>query len=154
MKRRMVLSLIAAGVLVVAGGIGVLGLQTNAQASEITVYKDPNCGCCGYWVDHVEAAGFDVVVRDIPDLGRIKAELDVPKDLHSCHTATVDGYVIEGHVPAADIKRLLSERPEAQGIAVPGMPIGSPGMEQGSMREPYDVILFGADGERSVFARH
>lgn len=154
MKRRTVLSLIAVGVLVGTGGVGLLGLQTSAQAAEITVYKDPNCGCCGQWVDHVEAAGFAVTVHDTRDLGRIKAELGVPEDLHSCHTATVDGYIVEGHVPAADIKRLLADRPEAHGIAVPGMPIGSPGMEQESRREPYRVILFQINGNRSVFARH
>lgn len=152
--RRMVLALIAVGVLAVTGGVASFGLQTSAQAAEITVYKDPNCGCCGKWVDHLKAAGFTVTVHDTADLGRIKAKHEVPEDLYSCHTAIIDGYVIEGHVPAADIKRLLSERPDAQGIAVPGMPIGSPGMEQGSRREPYDVILFGKGGERSVFARH
>ncbi|MFW6027238.1 MAG: DUF411 domain-containing protein [bacterium] len=151
--RRMVLSLIAVGVLAVTGGVA-FGFETSARAAEMTVYKDPNCGCCDRWVDHVKAAGFAVTVHDTADLGRIKAKFEVPEDLYSCHTATVDGYLIEGHVPASDIKRLLSERPEAQGIAVPGMPIGSPGMEQGSRRETYDVILFGTDGERSVFARH
>ncbi|WP_422023211.1 DUF411 domain-containing protein [Pyruvatibacter mobilis] len=154
MKRRTVLALITAGVLVVTGGVAFLGFQPSARAAEITVYKDPNCGCCGQWVNHVKAAGFAVTVKNTPELGRIKTELGVPADLHSCHTATVDGYVIEGHVPAADIRRLLVERPDARGIAVPGMPIGSPGMEQGSRREPYRVILFENNGNRSTFARH
>lgn len=148
------MALITAGVLVVMGGVAFLGFQPRARAAEITVYKDPNCSCCGQWVNHVEAAGFAVKVHDTPDLGRIKAKLGVHADLHSCHTATVDGYVIEGHVTAADIKHLLVERPDARGIAVPGMPIGSQGMEQGSRREPYHVILFEADGNRSTFARH
>lgn len=154
MKRRIVLSLISSSALAVAGSIILFGPRSSAKVFDITVYRDPNCGCCGNWANHVKAAGFVVAMRDIPHLLRIKTEFGVPKDLHSCHTAMVDGYVVEGHVPAAAIKRLLSERPEAHGIAVPGMPIGSPGMEQGSMREPYDVILFGPNGERSIFARH
>lgn len=154
MKRRTILSLIAAGALVVTGGVALLGFQPRAQAAEVMVYKDPNCGCCGQWASHVKAAGFSVKVHDTQDLGRIKAELGVPADLYSCHTATVDGYVIEGHVPAADIKRLLAQRPDARGIAVPDMPIGSPGMEHGSRREPYNVILFKPDGEQFIFARH
>lgn len=152
--RQMVLPLVAVVILAVTGGVAYFGLETSTRAAEMTVYKDPNCGCCSQWVAHVKAAGFAVTVHNTADLGRIKAKLDVPEDLYSCHTATIGGYVIEGHVPASDITRLLSERPKAQGIAVPGMPIGSPGMEQGSMREPYEVILFRADGERSVFARH
>jgi len=154
MKRRTVLSMMAAGVLAAASGAAFPRMQAGAAAAEITVYKDANCGCCSRWISHLRDAGFMVTAHDAIDLGRIKAALGVPEDLHSCHTATVDGYVVEGHVPAADIKRLLSERPEGRGVAVPGMPIGSPGMEQGAMREPYDVLLFETDGDRSVFASH
>lgn len=154
MRRRTLLSLIAASALVVSGGAVLIDIRSKTRADEITVYKDPNCGCCGEWIKHVLAAGFAVRVHDTPNPGDIKSELGVPADLQSCHTATVNGYVIEGHVPAADIERLLSERPDALGIAVPDMPIGSPGMEQGSRRDPYRVILFRADGERSIFSSH
>lgn len=154
MKRRTIVSLLGLGTLGVAAGWASGGPRAGAQAAEMTVYKNPSCGCCGAWVEHVEAAGFTAVVRDVADVDRLKAELGVPEDLYSCHTAVIDGYVVEGHVPAVDVRRLLVERPAARGLAVPGMPIGSPGMEQGATREPYAVILFGTSGEPSVFARH
>lgn len=128
--------------------------STVAWASEaVMVYKTPRCGCCVEWVDHLRASGFAVTVEEVQDLAPIKARLGVPGDLESCHTATVGGYVVEGHVPASDVRRLLSVKPAAKGIAVPGMPIGSPGMEQGNKREPYQVIQFGDQG-RTVFATH
>jgi hypothetical protein len=118
------------------------------------VTKDPNCGCCEAWVDHSRAAGFAVEVIDSAEMSRHKHELGVPPALASCHTAEVDGYVIEGHVPAGAIKRLLVARPRAAGLAVPGMPVGSPGMEvPGVEPDTYAVILFGADGQRA-FARY
>jgi hypothetical protein len=124
-----------------------------ASAPEITVTKDPNCGCCGGWVDHLKAEGFAVEVIESAALDRVKAKLGVPNDLAACHTAEVAGYVIEGHVPAVAIRRLLSEKPQAKGLAVPGMPVGSPGMEvAGVQADVYDVVLFGAFGKR-VFAR-
>jgi hypothetical protein len=110
----------------------------------ITVSKDPNCGCCSGWVEHIRAAGFQVREHNTADLPSVKRRLGVPDDIASCHTAEVAGYVIEGHVPASAIKRLLTERPTATGLAVPGMPTGSPGMEvPGSPNEAYDVVLFG-----------
>ena len=124
-----------------------------SHAEEIAVYKTPGCGCCDAWVDHLRENGFSVSVTEMDDLTPIKLQQSVPAALQSCHTAIVDGYVIEGHVPAADIRRLLSERPQASGLAVPGMPIGSPGMEQGDLREPYASILFGPDGP-FVYVRH
>ena len=112
------------------------------------VSKDPNCGCCSGWVEHVQAAGFQATVMEMSDLAPLKARLRVPVHLASCHTAEIEGYVIEGHVPSLAIKRLLSERPSAIGLAVPGMPIGSPGMEvSGTPDEPYQVVLFGPSGE-------
>ena len=117
----------------------------------MVVYKTPSCGCCRAWVDHVQAAGFAVEVRDMPDVTPVKNEHGLPQHLASCHTALVDGYVIEGHVPADVIRRLLSERPQVAGIAVPGMPAGSPGMEMGDRKDPYDVIAFARDGTVSVF---
>ncbi len=119
----------------------------------MTVWKNPSCGCCGNWVEHMRAAGFRVAVREVEDLDGIKRMAGVPEPLQSCHTAQVGGYVVEGHVPAADIKRLLAERPAGRGLAVPGMPSGSPGMENG-MRDPYDVILLKRDGRAEVFSSH
>ena len=119
----------------------------------MTVAKDPSCGCCGAWIDHVRAAGFTVEVTETPQMNRLKNRLGVPQDLASCHTAEIGGYVIEGHVPAQTIKRLLAEKPQAKGLAVPGMPVGSPGMEvDGVAPDTYDVLLFGPAGHRP-FAR-
>ena len=120
----------------------------------IHVSKSPTCGCCAGWVDHVRGAGFHVRVTEMADLTALKTRLQVPPALASCHTAEVDGYVIEGHVPAGAIRRLLAQRPKAKGLAVPGMPIGSPGMESpGAKNESYEVILFGPSGQRP-FARY
>ena len=124
-----------------------------AAGDSVTVYKSPTCGCCKLWVDHLRDAGFDVEVRDKGDVTPHKQRLGVPPRLASCHTAVVDGYVIEGHVPAEDVRRLLATRPDVVGLAVPGMPMGSPGMEFGAP-EPYDVIAFGRDGSTRVFASH
>lgn len=119
----------------------------------VTVTKDPSCGCCDGWAAHVEAAGFPVRVLESGDMFSLKQRLGVPADLASCHTAEVDGYVIEGHVPAAALRRLLAERPKAIGLAVPGMPAGSPGMDfPGLEPEPYEVLLFDASG-RKAFSR-
>ncbi|WP_458760882.1 DUF411 domain-containing protein [Afipia sp. TerB] len=117
------------------------------QTVVIRVHKDPNCGCCSGWVRHLEAAGFSVMVREETNLQDIRKKLGVPDDLIACHTAEAGGYVLEGHVPAAAIQRLLEERPVATGVAVPGMPVGSPGMEGGTP-ERYSVVLFGPDGRR------
>jgi hypothetical protein len=142
-----------AAVLAAGGGLMLAGTPT-ATAAEVTVHKTPWCGCCAAWVEHLRASGFSVAVEEHEDLAPIKTRLGVPASLGSCHTATVDGYTLEGHVPAADIRRLLAERPQAAGLAVPGMPVGSPGMEQGGQREPYAVMLFGRDGSASVWARY
>ena len=125
----------------------------NAAPGEVIVYKSPSCGCCAKWVDHMRDAGFEVKVNNTSDVYPIKQKYGLPRGMGSCHTAIVDGYVIEGHVPANDVQRLLAEKPIARGLAVPGMPIGSPGMEQGSYKERYEVILFGPEGSK-VFARH
>ena len=127
----------------------------EGNAATVQVFKTPTCGCCKGWVEHLEAAGFHVEVKDLPDLASIKTENGVPAELVSCHTALVDGYVIEGHVPASDIERLLAERPAVKGLAVPDMPLGSPGMEQPdpSRHQPYDVMSFG-EGGIQVFASH
>ena len=125
-----------------------------AAAQTVVVVKTPTCGCCGAWVDHLRAAGFEVTVTDVEDVTPTARQLGVPDDLRSCHTASIGGYAVEGHVPVEDIRRLLAERPDAAGIAVPGMPIGSPGMEMGERREPYQTLLFRRDGQRRVCASH
>lgn len=123
-----------------------------AEGTRMVVYKTPTCGCCREWVDHVQAAGFDVEVHDMPNVQPVKQEHGLPGHLASCHTAIVDGYVVEGHVPADVIRRMLRERPQVAGIAVPGMPAGSPGMEvPGGRKDPYDVIAFSRDGKVSVY---
>ena len=124
-----------------------------ADPQTVTVYKSPTCGCCKLWVDHIRDAGFEVVTHDVADVTPVKMEHGVPPRLGSCHTALVGGYVIEGHVPAEDIARLLRERPAVAGLAVPGMPMGSPGMEFGAP-EPYDVVAFGKDGSLARFSSH
>ncbi len=134
----------------------VVARLARADAPTLAVTKSPDCGCCGAWVDHMRKAGFEVEVQDVTDeaLTELKQRLGLSPEQTSCHTGRIAGYVIEGHVPAADVRRLLAERPVARGLAVPGMPVGSPGMEMGDMRDPYDTLLIGPDGEASVFARH
>jgi hypothetical protein len=125
-----------------------------APLPKLVVTKDPSCGCCAGWADHARAAGFPVEIIDTSELARVKARLGVPKNLHACHTAEIESYVIEGHVPTGAIRRLLAERPPVKGLAVPGMPVGSPGMEvEGAEPETYDVIAFGPSGQ-SRFARY
>lgn len=121
----------------------------------VLVHKSPTCGCCGLWVEHLRQAGFPVEVRDQDNIHPIKERLGIPFGKGSCHTAQVDGYVIEGHVPVQDIKRLLAERPQARGLVLPGMPAGSPGMEMPDGRvEAYTVELIAADGSTRPFAQH
>ena len=127
--------------------------DVDAARPVVTVYKSPTCGCCTAWAEHMREAGFPVETVDVGDMSAVKRRYGIPLGLQSCHTAVVDGYAIEGHVPAEDVKRLLAEAPEAGGLAVPGMPIGSPGMEQGDTVEPYEVLLVD-DGQATVFARH
>ena len=121
------------------------------DAPTLTVYKSPTCGCCSMWIEHMEAAGFTVDARDRDDMAAVKDSLGLPSDLASCHTGVIDGYVVEGHVPADQVARLLEERPQALGLSVPGMPVGSPGMEMGDRRDPYDVLVVGTGGEAAVF---
>lgn len=144
--RRAVLTAVAAVSLLTLLPFG----RSNAEALPLVrVAKDPSCGCCDDWAAHLRAAGFPVRVVESAGMGRLKQRLGVPAELASCHTAEVEGYVIEGHVPAAAIRRLLAERPDATGLAVPGMPAGSPGMDfPGAGFEPYEVILFGPTTRR------
>jgi hypothetical protein len=135
-------------------GLGMTPPQAvSDDAPNIEVWRSRSCGCCKAWVRHVEAAGFLVRQTEVNDVEPKKRELKVPAELSSCHTAVVDGYVVEGHVPADDIVRLLKERPKVRGIYVPGMPIGSPGME-GPNGKPYQVFALDDEGKTSVFATH
>ncbi len=127
----------------------------NGGLPNVVVHKSPSCGCCGAWVDHMRDAGFPVEVRNADNLEPVKSRLGVPYGKGSCHTAEVEGYFVEGHVPAGDIKRMLAERPDALGLTVPGMPIGSPGMESpdGTV-QPYTVELVSRDGATRAFTEH
>jgi hypothetical protein len=126
-----------------------------ADLAPLTVYKSPTCGCCVKWVEHMRDAGFVVTVKDVDNVHPVKMRVGVPPGKGSCHTAEVAGYFLEGHVPASDVKRLLKERPAAKGLAVPGMPMGSPGMEVPDGRAPaYDVELVADDGSTSRFSSH
>lgn len=127
---------------------------TQISKNRVVVYKNPNCQCCSKWATHMEQAGFTVSEQPTQSMQAVKSNYNIPYDMGSCHTAVIDGYVVEGHVPAKEVKKLLKERPDAIGLAVPGMPIGSPGMEQGNRTESYDVLLFGKDGEKSTFASY
>lgn len=133
-----------------------VGTPSDASARPVVeVYKEATCGCCSKWVEHLQQAGFEVRTTDTRELASFKARHGVPHHAESCHTALVAGYVVEGHVPASDIQRLLRERPAITGLAVPGMPIGSPGMEvPGTPAQAYDVIAFEKTGDTHVFARH
>ena len=128
----------------------------TAPLPPMTVYKSASCGCCHNWVEHARNSGFTVKTIDTEELPSVKRDLGVPASLQSCHTVVVGNYLIEGHVPAADVKRMLTEKPAIRGIAVPGMPIGAPGMEQGPVSgyQRYEVLAFTAQGRTSVFARH
>ena len=149
MKRR---NLLAA-----AAGLSVLAVVPSRAASSwpaIDVFKSASCGCCKAWVKHLKAAGFEVRVTDVDDTTAARKRLGMPDAFGSCHTGSVGGYVLEGHVPAADVKRLLAAKPKAVGLAVPGMPVGSPGMEVGTRRDPYDVLLVDRNGRSTVFASY
>ena len=141
--------------IVVAGAVLVGGMAAAQRpAPLVEVYKSPTCGCCANWVNHLEALGFRTRVTDVEDITTVKTSKGVPARLASCHTGVVNGYVLEGHVPAADVQRLLKDKPAVVGLAVPGMPIGSPGMEAGSTVQRYDVLTFTRQGDTKVFASY
>ena len=166
-RRSILLTLAAVGLL--ATGLATTGCTTMANtqvntgsaiaepvaiAAELEVFRSPTCGCCANWIEHMQAAGFAVKDNVTADMTAIKTQYGVPANLASCHTTVVNGYVVEGHIPAADVQRLLAAAPDVAGIAVPGMPIGSPGMEAGDYVEPYAVFAFTEAGETTVFAEH
>lgn len=146
-KSKKILAVLALGISIIFSGFAEAG-------EDVLVHKFVGCMCCENWADHLREHGHTVTVMPDENIGAYKDEMQVPEELKSCHTATVGGYVVEGHVPAADIMRLLSERPDAIGLAVGGMPAGSPGMEMGERQDPYDVILFKADGTQEVYASY
>lgn len=143
----------AAAALIAAVAPSAGGRTGEPAPDTVVVYLSPTCSCCSRWVQHLRDAGLRVEVRN-ENMSELKARLGIPPDLASCHTATVGGYVIEGHVPAADIRRLLAERPRARGLAAPGMPLGSPGMEQVGRVNPYEVLLFDGAAKPTVYALH
>lgn len=128
-------------------------LAAQAAGPLVEVFKSPYCGCCGKWAEHMRAAGFTIKLTETRDVTAQRERLGMPPGVASCHTATVAGYVLEGHVPAADVRRLLKEKPKARGLAVPAMPMGSPGME-GGQAVPYETLLVKADGSTATFAKH
>lgn len=136
-------------------GVAIFNQPLRALArsgpNQITIWKNPDCGCCGEWVAHLRKSGFEVVIHDVKDTAPIRQKLGLPDKFGSCHTAQLGGYVLEGHVPAQELRRLLREKPNARGLAVPGMPMGSPGMEMGSTRDAYDVLLVLKDGNSRVY---
>jgi len=144
--------------LIAALAIGAVGgLRAAPALPPVEVWKDPSCGCCGDWVQHLRAHGFGVTVHETGELPARRAQLGMPATLASCHSAAIAGYAIEGHVPAREIRRLLAERPRAVGLSVPGMKVGSPGMDgpaYGGRVQPYDVLLVGADGRTTVYASY
>ncbi len=143
-RRTMIASLAAFGLLPMAG----------ASAARPVFYRSPGCGCCHVWTERMAEAGLPVTLEDSDDLAGLSAGYGIPRGLEGCHVGEMDGYVISGHVPPADIKRLLAGKPDARGLLVPGMPIGSPGMEMGDRSERYDVLLLARDGKTTVFATH
>ena len=138
------------GLVALVGAVAFMAAQQSV-AADVVVYKSPTCGCCGKWIEHMEKAGFSVDVENRQDLRPIKGELGVPRRMQSCHTAMVGGYLVEGHVPPDLIQRMLDEKPDIRGLAVPGMPMGSPGME-GPHKDKYDVLAIGKDGRTKVYA--
>jgi Cu/Ag efflux protein CusF len=150
MKRRIFLQGILA-----AGLASAMRAQAKPAQPVIQVYKSATCGCCFAWVDHLQANGFTVTAQNVPNPSDYREKYGIPQQLGSCHTGVVDGYALEGHVPAREVKRLLAERPKARGLAVPGMPLGSPGMEvEGERSDAYDVMLVKADGTHSVYSHY
>lgn len=135
--------------------VAIMAAQRPAARPVIDIVKDPGCGCCELWAKHLEQQGFATRMTESDDMAAVKIKRGVPATTRSCHTAVVEGYVLEGHVPASDIQRLLVERPKIAGLAVPGMPIGSPGMEVSGMKaQPFDVMAFTASGTTRIYSSH
>lgn len=162
MRRNLIIGTSLLILVALAGGLWALGSSQNQMTADtngeavtertLTVYASPQCGCCDDWVAHMKENGFTTEVRKVDNINAVKKEAGLPRELVSCHTAFIDDYLIEGHVPAKEVTRLLREQPEASGLSVPGMPMGSPGMEiEGRGRDAFDVILFKRDGTRRIY---
>lgn len=149
MNRRPFLGNVAA-----LAALAALPALAVAPSKEVQVFKSKYCGCCGAWIDHMRSAGFTVKVTDVTDTTAARKRLGMPDRFGSCHTATVDGYVLEGHVPATEVRRLLAMRPKAIGLAAPGMPPASPGMDVPGRKDPYQVLLVDASGQSSIYANY
>lgn len=154
LKKRNKLILLVSTILIVTGFMISLFSFEKSNGIEVVVYKSPTCGCCRKWISHLNANGFSVKAINTHDVNSIKQQQGVQPKLASCHTAIVEGYTIEGHVPAKDIQRLLKEKPKVKGLTVPGMPIGSPGMEQGEKKDPYAVLTFQENGDTTVYTKY
>ncbi len=152
-RRFLAAALVGAGTLIARRAGAAVPLGAGAARPPLTVYKDPSCGCCKAWIAYMEKSGFVVTAHDDADMDALKDHYGVPSGVRSCHTALVGSYVVEGHVPAADVDRLLKEQPKVAGLSVPGMVMGSPGME-GSMSKPYTVLAFQKTGATTPFASH
>ncbi|PSQ99804.1 MAG: CopG family transcriptional regulator [Bacteroidetes bacterium SW_11_64_17] len=145
------------GVVLAALGVGAymqFGPSSSEDLPPVTVYKSPSCNCCAEWITHMKEQDFPVEIKSRFNVKPVKKQVGLPSSLAACHTAVVDSYVVEGHVPAQEVKQLLRETPDVRGLAVPGMPVGSPGMERGDRVEPYEVVTFTPSGETSVFAQY
>ena len=134
--------------------LGTIALAKDARSKDIVVYKNPECGCCNKWIKYLKKHKYNVTEKNTRNIYAEKERLGVPVKLAACHTAIIDGYVVEGHVTNRDIERLLLLRPDIKGIAVPGMPIGTPGMERGNTKEPYNVLSFDKQGKVDIFIKH
>ena len=145
-----------AAVVTLSAGLGYAALSGAADTRpSVVVYKSPTCGCCSQWIEHMKANGFDVKSTDMDDVISIKRQYGVPLESQSCHTALVGGYVLEGHVPATAVKKMLNDKPKIVGLAVPGMPVGSPGMEVPSgQKDAYNVVSFDKAGKTAVYEKH
>jgi hypothetical protein len=146
-------ALVGAGTLIARRAAAAVPARARLARPPLTVYKDPSCGCCKKWVEHMQSSGFAVTAHDDADMDALKDHYGVPSGVRSCHTALIGSYVIEGHVPASDVDRLLKDQPKVAGLSVPGMVVGSPGME-GGMAKPYTVVAFQKTGSTTVFASH
>ena len=147
MTKGLLACVMTAGLTLLTGGLA-------AAEPPMTVYKTKTCGCCGKWVEHLRANGFVVNVKEVEETESIRRQFGVPEKLASCHTGVISGYAVEGHVPAAEVRRLLKEKPKGKGIAVPGMPLGSPGMEQGPRKDTYWVLLFDETGAYKEYQKY
>ena len=155
MSRKIVAAVAFVAVMAVIVGVRMTASQKTAGGPLVEVFKTPTCGCCSKWVEHLRTNGFTVRTTDLNDLHQIKSSRGIPAELQSCHTAIVGGYVVEGHVPATDVQRLLKEKPAVVGIAVGGMPVGSPGMEFRDLKpQAYNVMSFDKAGKTAVYAKH